>query len=623
MLQGSDDTVILPVDFSPLMTSSQFEQLIRGPISVEQDKNCMDDLLEPTPSVATRPGDGLEPTPSVATRQEDVLQPTPSVATRQEDVLQPTPSVATRQEDLPGPSRKDIVHDAVAAAGLQFEWYSTQEDEICSKAQSSDPPTNAPLETDQSPPSSPIPPTQNYMLGDMESAIKHLRTVSELRQWGDEWNVADPRLLRALEALGDSEAFLALQLQKMVDFQSISDFAGINRVYDNELVRGKLLSIAQDYDIDCPNDVSDIKQLALHIQNGMLPGLRFHARPDENRTITSVDSVVQGALQTGSFRPEMVARGGEQHIDSVGFAQTASSQEPGQVIYTRTRVEESTVEATANTLQTSSFRPEMVARGGEKHIDSVGFAQTASSQEPGQVIYTRSRVEESIVEATANTSQTGSFRPEMLAEVQQSVFPLPHDQVTDTDRGSQTDSIRPEMVGMGDHQTDPYGVSQPAPPQADDQVMEVSDNIEVEPFEPLNESGSQRPDVTARPFFQCDLCAKSFGNRLGLERHIKNKHPKAPVCFGCLKSFSSVSNMKRHSKICKGKPTSDQGRQGYQCLKCGKIFPSTSGLRKHVASSCSDAARPRQVRCRECNPPEFFSDRVELGQHKKAVHSKK
>ena len=153
--------------------------------------------------------------------------------------------------------------------------------------------------------------------------------------------------------------------------------------------------------------------------------------------------------------------------------------------------------------------------------------------------------------------------------------------------------------------------------------MEVSDNIEVEPFEPLNESGSQRPDVTARPFFKCDLCAKSFRNRLGLERHIKNKHPKAPVCFGCLKSFSSVSNMKRHSKLCKGKPTSDQGHQGYQCLKCGKIFPSTSGLRKHVAASCSDAARPRKVHCRECNPPEIFSNRVELGHHKKAVHSKK
>ena len=139
VLQGlSDDTIILPVEFSPLMTSSQFDSLIRGPISIEQDKTRMDDVIQSAPSVATRQG--------------DVLQPTPSVATRQGDVLQPTPSVATKQEGVPGPSRTDIVHDAAVFAGLQIELYSSQEDEICSKAQPSDPPTNAPLGTYQSPP---------------------------------------------------------------------------------------------------------------------------------------------------------------------------------------------------------------------------------------------------------------------------------------------------------------------------------------------------------------------------------------------------------------------------------------------------------------------------------------
>ena len=87
-------------------------------------------------------------------------------------------------------------------------------------------------------------------------------------------------------------------------------------------------------------------------------------------------------------------------------------------------------------LQTSSFRPEMVARGGEQHTDTIGVTQTASSHEPRQVIYTRSPVEESTVKATTNSIQTGSFRPEMVAEVQQSVFTLPHDQVIDTDRVS-------------------------------------------------------------------------------------------------------------------------------------------------------------------------------------------
>ena len=544
MLQGSDDTVILPGELSPLMTSSQFDNLIRGPISSEQDKTHMD----------------------------DVLQPKPSVATRQGDVLQPTSSVPTRQEGVPGPSRTDIVHDAAVFAGLEFEWYSSQEDELCSKAQPSDPPTNAPLETDQSPPSSPIPPTQNYMLGDMNSAIKHLQTVYELRQWGDEWNVADhPPLLRALVALGDSEAFLALQLQKMADFQSISDFAGINGVYDNEIVRGKLLRIAENYDIDCPNDVSDIRQLALHIQNGLLPGIRFHACPDENWAITSFDSVVQGPLQTGSFRPEMVATGGEQHTDTIRVAQTASSHEPGQVIYTRYPIEELTVQATANSLQ------------------------------------------------------TGSFRPEMVAEVQHSVFSLPHDQVIDTDRGSPTDSIRPEMVGMGDtskidHQTDPIGVSQPALPQADDQVMGVSDNIELEPFQPLHDSGSQLPDVEASiSLFKCSLCESKFANSLGLERHTKNKHPNTPICFVCLKTFATRSNLTRHKTQdqCKGRPNA----AGYQCLKCNKILNSTSRLRKHT-SACNKVV-PGIVHCRVPNCGLPFANRREMGHHKVEVHGSK
>ena len=365
------------------MTSSQFDQLIRGPISVEQDKNCMDDLLEPTPSVATRPGDVLEPTPSVAARPGDVLGPY---------------TVGGHETGRPpGPSRKDIVHDAVAAAGLQFEWYSTQEDEICSKAQSSDPPTNAPLETDQSPPSSPIPPTQNYMLGDMESAIKHLRTVSELRQWGDEWNVADhPRLLRALEALGDSEAFLALQLQKMVDFQSISDFAGINRVYDNELVRGKTVKY-------CPRLRHWLSEWRYGHKATSI------ARPKRNaaRSTVSRSSWRKTGRSLASI-PWFKAR-----YKPVHFDQKWSLGE------------------------------------GNNTLIASGSLKQHRLRNLGQVIYTRSRVEESTVEATDNTLQTGSFRPEMVAEVQQSVFPLPHDQVTDTDRGSQTDSIRPEMVGHG------------------------------------------------------------------------------------------------------------------------------------------------------------------------------
>ena len=279
-------------------------------------------------------------------------------------------------------------------------------------------------------------------------------------------------------------------------------------------------------------------------------------------------------------------------------------------------------------LQTGSFRPEMVATGGEQHTDTIGVAQTAPSHEPGQVIYTRSPIEKSTVEATANSLQTGSFRREMVAEVQQSVFSLPHDQVIDTDLGSQTDSIRPETVGMGDtskidHQTDPVGVSQPTPPQADDQVMGVSDNIELEPFQSLHESGSQRPDVEASDreisLFKCSLCGSKFANRLGLERHTKTKHPNTPICLGCLKTFATRSNVTRHKTQdqCKGRPNA----AGYQCLKCNRILNSTSGLRKHT-SACNKVV-PGIVHCRVPNCGLPFANRREMGHHKEEVHGRK
>ena len=69
------------------------------------------------------------------------------------------------------------------------------------------------------------------MQGDMDSAIQNLRTAPELRQWSEEWNVPnDPRMLRARADLGDTDAFLALQLQDMNDLQTISEFANANKL---------------------------------------------------------------------------------------------------------------------------------------------------------------------------------------------------------------------------------------------------------------------------------------------------------------------------------------------------------------------------------------------------------
>ena len=69
------------------------------------------------------------------------------------------------------------------------------------------------------------------MQGDVQSAIKHLRSMSELRQWSHEWN--DPRILRALADQGDMDAFLLLLLLGMNDILTFSEFTDANGITTN------------------------------------------------------------------------------------------------------------------------------------------------------------------------------------------------------------------------------------------------------------------------------------------------------------------------------------------------------------------------------------------------------
>ena len=112
-------------------------------------------------------------------------------------------------------------------------------------------------------PLSPAHISQKYMQGDVQSAIKHLRSVSELRQWSHEWN--DPRILRALADLGDMDAFLLLLLLGVNDIQTFSEFTNANGITTNRLVKEKLLDTSQAYNNECTNDVLDMNKLTSHI----------------------------------------------------------------------------------------------------------------------------------------------------------------------------------------------------------------------------------------------------------------------------------------------------------------------------------------------------------------------
>ncbi|MCG8032145.1 MAG: hypothetical protein JAZ03_08210 [Candidatus Thiodiazotropha taylori] len=119
--------------------------------------------------------------------------------------------------------------------------------------------------------------TQTYLEGNIDSALRHLHTATELRQWAEEYNRIDcPRVLRALVSLGDSDALLRLQLRDLNDFKSISLWASGNDITDHALVREKLLKISKDYDISSLEPNASLDELISHVQCGLLPKLKFH-----------------------------------------------------------------------------------------------------------------------------------------------------------------------------------------------------------------------------------------------------------------------------------------------------------------------------------------------------------
>ena len=157
----------------------------------------------------------------------------------------------------------------------------------------------------------------------MDSTIQNLRTAPELRQWSEEWNVPnDPRMLRARADLGDTDAFLALQLQDMNDLQTISEFANANKLTSVPMVKQKMLDIAPAYDIECQNNVSDINKLTSHFKNGMPTVLLTRTCPNGNETVDRT--------QSGPLPAEMFVSVGQLQTDPVGVSQSAFAKQPHQ-----------------------------------------------------------------------------------------------------------------------------------------------------------------------------------------------------------------------------------------------------------------------------------------------------
>ena len=79
---------------------------------------------------------------------------------------------------------------------------------------------------------------QSYLQGHVNSALKHLETEGEIRQWSEEWEkMEESGIQQRLADTRDTDAFIKQELSKMHDFDTMCKFAKDNKITGNEFVR--------------------------------------------------------------------------------------------------------------------------------------------------------------------------------------------------------------------------------------------------------------------------------------------------------------------------------------------------------------------------------------------------
>lgn len=107
----------------------------------------------------------------------------------------------------------------------------------------------------------------------------------------------------------------------------------------------------------------------------------------------------------------------------------------------------------------------------------------------------------------------------------------------------------------------------------------------------------------------CDLCGKTFGSKMRLNRHFMHLHSSECrfICHVCAKGFKTNSRLKQHLKI---------HRTPEKCELCRKL---TFNLERHLANHINPRKEPDKVPCPQCGK---LISKFQIQLHIERVHSK-
>lgn len=92
--------------------------------------------------------------------------------------------------------------------------------------------------------------------------------------------------------------------------------------------------------------------------------------------------------------------------------------------------------------------------------------------------------------------------------------------------------------------------------------------------------------------YKCEICSKTFKQKIDYERHKKRKKPCTPnkyQCAYCSKIYKSYNGLSLHKKKCKSNPENvielDKIEQ-YKCPHCSKTFIHKTHMYRHIRKYC-------------------------------------